>query len=366
MVIKRKIKKLIKILRTRNLKFLINRFSGKQYSFTLTPTLLCNLKCQMCHQCDIRKEHEQELTTEEIKQILANMKKKGINQVTLIGGEIFLDKKKIWEIIDFMEKERILFALSTNATLLTNEDIERIGKLKFLIEMDISVDGDEKIHDKIRGVNGSYSKTINNIKKLKTVGVPLMIVTVLQKDNLNMLESIAKSVKETGADTHTFVTEFSVTKKELDDSKSIIEKLSSNKASFFMSHSVNDTCFDYDLKKFNERIASLKEFCNANSINCLFSFEQETFNQIYDKSARNKSILLCPNIEENSIQIDWTGKRDFCPFIRIHKMEESNALEKEFKIDSNELEELRENVKKCNLLPVCTRCCGVKIKRRQP
>jgi MoaA/NifB/PqqE/SkfB family radical SAM enzyme len=43
---------------------------------------------------------EPELSINEMDALFTNLKKLGITQVNLIGGEIFLNKEKIWKIIE--------------------------------------------------------------------------------------------------------------------------------------------------------------------------------------------------------------------------------------------------------------------------
>ncbi|MCP4220878.1 MAG: hypothetical protein GY765_39990, partial [bacterium] len=66
------------------------------------------------------------------------------------------------------EKEVDISMILTNGTMLND------GNLKSLIDcrprhIGFSIDGEEEIHDEIRGIKGSYSKTISAIKFINEI-----------------------------------------------------------------------------------------------------------------------------------------------------------------------------------------------------
>lgn len=114
---------------------------------------ICNLHCSHCYWWLSRREDERDLTAEDWRAIIRNtFKKQHVFFVTLVGGEPML-RPDIIEL--FCEEMPRRICVVTNGTL----PLRRFDKLYFYW---VSLDGTEKMHDRIRG-NGSYAKTRQNI-----------------------------------------------------------------------------------------------------------------------------------------------------------------------------------------------------------
>lgn len=113
---------------------------------------ICNLHCSHCYWWLNRKDGE-DLSIEDWRGIIRNtFKKQHIFFVTLVGGEPTL-RPDIIEV--FCEEMPRRVCVVTNGTI----PLKRFDNLYFYW---VSLDGTEKVHDRIRG-NGSYSKTRQNI-----------------------------------------------------------------------------------------------------------------------------------------------------------------------------------------------------------
>lgn len=87
--------------------------------------------------------------------------------------------------------------MTTNAMLINESNIEKMKKTG-MTTISISLDGLEQSHDEFRGVKGSYSKIMENIKKLKEANFLnyLQITTVVNKLNIKELEEMYGRMKE--------------------------------------------------------------------------------------------------------------------------------------------------------------------------
>ena len=363
MIKPRHIRKALVCLRTGNLAHL----QGKKKLIQFVWPLACNLNCQMCHQKDIRRKCEPELSVEQIKNMFKNFKLNGVTQVNLIGGEFFLNKKKAFEVIDAADKERLMYSIATNAALLTPEEIKNLSKRPGLLEIDISLDGFLPVHDKVRGVKGTFEKVTKNIRLIRSYGIPVMLVTVVQKDNLEDLPDFIRYVKSLGVDSLTLVQEYSFPQKDFDSSKKILESISKKDVTIFASASVFPITFKYPYELFKNKVNEAKRVAQEVGLELNTSFELEhgdtnVFEYIYDMTARQTHNVGCNEL--NCTQIDWTGQKNICPFIRIDNLGcgkvSDGTKPNYFEIDE-EQKKIIDKIRAQNLLPMCTRCCSLKV-----
>ena len=125
----------------------------------------CNLRC---FHCDIWKSAQgKELGYEEWINILTVLKNwLGPYRLDISGGEPFL-RKDLIDIIYFCHENGIKSVVTTNATLLTEEKIERLLGLDTLT-LNISLDGFfAQTHDYLRGVPGTHKKVMDVLRKFK-------------------------------------------------------------------------------------------------------------------------------------------------------------------------------------------------------
>jgi len=169
-------------------------------------TFLCNAKCIMCDIHTFYKEmpdlHNKEIG---LPMMLARLKEsqviKAISHIDLTGGEPFLKKDLKDFIIELFRLPKIdLITINTNG-ILTDKiigDVSAIlgalnGEKSFSIS--ISIDGMGELHDKIRGVNGAFTKVENTIavlKELRDKYSNFMICSnaVIQPENIDSLTQI--------------------------------------------------------------------------------------------------------------------------------------------------------------------------------
>ncbi|HEY7111199.1 MAG TPA: radical SAM protein [Nitrososphaeraceae archaeon] len=114
---------------------------------------ICNLHCTHCYWWLNRKDEGKELGVEDWRQIIRKtFKKERVLGVTVVGGEPTM-RPDIIEV--FCQEMPGVVCVVSNG----NFPLKRFEKLYFYW---ISLDGTEKVHDKIRG-EGSYAKTKGNI-----------------------------------------------------------------------------------------------------------------------------------------------------------------------------------------------------------
>ena len=156
--------------------------SSKITKFTIEMTQQCNLRCSYCcfsgNYRDLRTHNSKEISYETLNKVVEFIRihsDKDASEITICfyGGEALLVRKKIDWLIRELRKEygdKIVFSLSTNGLLLTEQVVEWICIFdKFLVN--ITIDGDKMMHDKYRrhiSGNGSYDVIIKNLELFKT------------------------------------------------------------------------------------------------------------------------------------------------------------------------------------------------------
>ncbi len=176
----------------------VGDFSGIVFSapirvgWRVTPR--CNLRCLHCYLDYANKSDYTELSTEQCKLIIDKLAASGIMEVLVTGGELFT-RRDIEEILRYITSKKINLTLFTNATLIT-EKMEWLKEIQ-LRKINISLDGDETAHDRLRG-KGSFAKTLNSIKLLKKWGISIAINCVISTFNVDKIDIIEAFFDENG------------------------------------------------------------------------------------------------------------------------------------------------------------------------
>ncbi|MGD2248865.1 MAG: radical SAM protein [Candidatus Methanofastidiosia archaeon] len=152
------------------------KLKGIPYKLNYAVTYQCNAQCKICNIWKKYKENpekqKEELTLEEIESIFTHF---DLSWISLTGGEPFLRKDLADIIITVKEHNPHLHVLSipTNGSL---PGIIYKVITKILDETDIanviisvSVDGDQKLHNTLRGVPGLWEKAQKTYELLTTI-----------------------------------------------------------------------------------------------------------------------------------------------------------------------------------------------------
>lgn len=185
----------------------VNTAILRRVSFILTYR--CNLRCQHCwiyeresfegHRMD-QLMSQTELTASEIDRLVRASSLLGGATVTFTGGEIFM-RKDLGEILYSFADSGVEFEFFTNATFPKRlEELLEDRKVRAGIKLiDMSLDGDRDTHDAIRG-DGVFDKLVKCIEVARSHGVRVKLKTVIMKQNLSKLDSIARLARKLGCD----------------------------------------------------------------------------------------------------------------------------------------------------------------------
>lgn len=169
--------------------------NGGRVLWEITNT--CNYHCSYCVFSSEFKKYENELTTDEVKRVIKELKENNFIYIKFTGGEPFTRKDMI-EILKYSNELGFEMDISTNASLITEKIAKELKDINLQM-VHVSLDGNDKIsHEYVRGEN-TFKKTLRGIKFLTNNGVYTRIGTVIYRENENKLEEIVKLAIELNA-----------------------------------------------------------------------------------------------------------------------------------------------------------------------
>ena len=161
-------------------------------------TCRCNLKCVMCYtDCfNMPERIRQELTTEEILRILAELQEAGCMELTFTGGEP-MSRPDFMEIYDEAHRLGFLITIFTNGTLITPKIADYWASLRPK-RVEISLHGiSEKVFEEVTQLTGSFKRCLQGIELMTQRRIPLLLKTTglpLNKDEILAIKRYAKSL----------------------------------------------------------------------------------------------------------------------------------------------------------------------------
>lgn len=141
----------------------------------------CNLRCNFC---DFWKFNTPELSTREALIIIDKICRLGVLFFGFTGGEPLL-REDLTRLAKRASSHGCVVSVNTNGTLI---DKIRASELASVFDaVVVSIDGPEKVHDRLRGRAGTYKKAVNAIKFLKNEGLKVGVSSVITPSNIRYL-----------------------------------------------------------------------------------------------------------------------------------------------------------------------------------
>jgi len=139
----------------------------------------CNLKCEHCStESPLGKTTRHRISLEKLSDFADQAHDLGVYEFNLYGGELLINKKKLFELIKAVKPERFYTYLTSNGYFLDEDTANELAEAG-IDRVSISIDSfDEKIHDEFRGVKGSYQKAMQALDYVKKAGMaPFLNIT---------------------------------------------------------------------------------------------------------------------------------------------------------------------------------------------
>ncbi len=174
-------------------------YALNQIYFYLTEG--CDLRCRHCWINPKYQAGENTFPSLDIKlfqHIITQARPLGLSGVKLTGGEPILHPH-IHNILDIVRSEDLRLVIETNGMCCTPEIADKIAGCKRPF-VSVSLDGSTPdVHEWIRGVPGSFEKTLTGIRNLVSAGIKPQIIMTVMRRNKNQVESIIQLAESMGA-----------------------------------------------------------------------------------------------------------------------------------------------------------------------
>ena len=168
----------------------------------LELTYRCNLRCSHCY-VDLKEADE--LSFEEWKKVLNQLKAAGTLYLLLTGGEIMV-RTDFLDIATYARNNGFFIALLTNCTLVTPAISRAIAQLRPFTLGTSLYGATATTHEEVTRVPGSFHKTLEGISQLVAVGFEPIVQVMLMKTNIAELPQIKELIKSLGARARTNIT----------------------------------------------------------------------------------------------------------------------------------------------------------------
>ena len=326
-------------------------------------TMRCNLHCEFCYVgtlLNIEGEWREEMPIEVLRR--AFPEQDGL-QVSLTGGEIFM-RKDILGVMDvFKDKGYVCGYLTTNGTIISDERAAALADLAstgFLKHISVSIDGPGEMHDKARGVAGTFERTSAGLRRLQAAArakhAPLRVSvnTTVAHETLDALTQMVDVASELGVDAIGLNHLMFSTPEEVDETVRLIGTGDASIISTFVTRDPG-----LDPARVSRQVDALPARCRERGIR--FDMRPKVkpaiIDAYYTPGTRLEGRCLYPFLYA---RVSFSGKAYFCPFIRVEVGDlTTQSLEEVW--TGEPYVALRKRLVENGIFPVCRRCCKVEL-----
>jgi radical SAM protein with 4Fe4S-binding SPASM domain len=195
---------------------------------SLEVTLACNIRCLHCYNfdrdaapallpggpaantkaeatgsgtgsgCGTRGSGRPELTTEELLDLIDQLRQAGCLFLSLTGGEV-LSHPGLFRLLDRARESHMAVQLLSNGTLLRPGMAARLGGYANLLGVSVSLYGaTAEVHDAITQVTGSFRRTWAGVMRLRAVGVAVRLKFIVMRPNAHETEAMMTGASAQG------------------------------------------------------------------------------------------------------------------------------------------------------------------------
>ena len=151
-------------------------------------TRTCNLKCVHCYADASARKFKGELDWEQCCAVIDDLADYKVNALLFSGGEPLVHPR-FMELLERATGKGLKVTISTNGTRITPEAAARFKELG-VAYVGISLDGIGAVHDKFRGVEGSFEQAVRGFRLCSEVGQKTGLRLTLTRNNVQCMGQI--------------------------------------------------------------------------------------------------------------------------------------------------------------------------------
>jgi radical SAM protein len=158
-------------------------------------TIACDLACQHCRADAIPHRDPLELTTEEGKALMRDVKEMG-SMLILTGGDP-MKREDLFELIAYAREIGLPRSITPSVTpSLTRDVVRRFGELG-VATMGLSLEGPgPDVHDAFRGVPGTFERSMKALEWAGEFHVPVQVNTTVTRMTLPHLPTLFRLLRD--------------------------------------------------------------------------------------------------------------------------------------------------------------------------
>jgi len=361
----------------KNLPSLLNCYAGYFFNRKNPPpplqiifeiTYRCNCRCVMCPIYGAHNEggkrlnelfaSQQELSTDEIKEIIAQLNAIGVRIINFTGGEPTLrhDFAEIAEYAHNLNKDLSINLTSNGDVILKDEDIEKL--VKSINTINFSLDGPQKIHDEIRKKEDCFRNLMANVdrvnyfKRRSELKTPrLNFCCTVSKNNENHLAELVGICNEKNA--ALVISPVFFTSPELESATGKLLKLDCSPKR--ESHSLCASLINVDKDALYGEIKKAKRLAvklKVPFVNVFLNSRKDIVKRFYDISHHFANRCFYPWYAS---RIDPYGNVYCCSISLVMGNLRKNKFMEIWQ--NKKYNDFRSSLKSAGIFPRCTKCC---------
>lgn len=155
-------------------------------------TRACDLVCLHCRACAQSKPDPTELTSADSRRLVDQLTEFPEPPMLVLTGGDPLKRADIFDLIEYAVSRKLEVSITPSATPLVTQSAIKKLRDAGISRMAISIDGaDAQTHDAVRGVPGSFDRSLSILSTAKSMGLETQINTVLTPRNFDQIELMA-------------------------------------------------------------------------------------------------------------------------------------------------------------------------------
>jgi AdoMet-dependent heme synthase len=161
-------------------------------------TRACDLACKHCRAEAVTYRNPLELSTEEAKRMMDEVRRFGRPLFVLTGGDP-LKRPDVAELVEYGASIGLRMAMTPSGTPLMTPEVLVTLKEVGLSRLAVSLDGSTaEIHDGFRRVAGSYDWTIRMLEAARDIGLTTQVNTTVGRHNFDDFDAICELMTTLG------------------------------------------------------------------------------------------------------------------------------------------------------------------------